>query len=74
MSASQYQRQLAINRIRQIELDTMNAIHRAKSIKEVQDALLNGIRKIMEVGLEGSFDSFPINNALLTTLINKTSV
>ena len=57
MSASQYQRQLAINRIRQIELDTMNAIHRAKSIKEVQDALLNGIRKIMEVGLEGSFDS-----------------
>ena len=25
--------------------------------KEVQDALLNGIRKIMEVGLEGSFDS-----------------
>ena len=32
--------------------------HRAKSIKEVQDALLNGIRKIMEVGLEGSFDSF----------------
>ena len=33
MSASQYQRQLAINRIRQIELDTMNAIHRAKSIK-----------------------------------------
>ncbi|EFS17531.1 cell wall associated fibronectin-binding protein [Staphylococcus capitis C87] len=57
MSASQYQRQLAINRIRQIELDTMNAIHRAKTIKEVQDALLNGIRRIMEVGLEGSFDS-----------------
>ena len=24
---------------------------------KVQDALLNGIRKIMEVGLEGSFDS-----------------
>ncbi|PTH12787.1 DUF1542 domain-containing protein [Staphylococcus capitis] len=57
MSASQYQRQLAINRIRQIELDTMNAIHRAKTIKEVQDALLNGIRRIMEVGLQGSFDS-----------------
>lgn len=57
MSASQYQRQLAINRIRQIELDTMNAIHRAKTIQEVQDALLNGIRRIMEVGLKGSFDS-----------------
>ena len=30
---------------------------------KVQDALLNGIRKIMEVGLEGSFDSISINNA-----------
>lgn len=57
MSATQYQKQLAISRIKQIQLDTMNAIHKAKTIAEVQEALLNGIRRILAVGFDNSFDS-----------------
>ncbi|WP_422124956.1 DUF1542 domain-containing protein [Staphylococcus caprae] len=56
-SATQYQKQLAISRIKQIQLDTMNAIHGAKTIAEVQEALLYGIRRILAVGLDGSFNS-----------------
>ena len=35
----------------------MNAIHKAKTIAEVQEALLNGIRRILAVGFDNSFDS-----------------
>lgn len=56
-SVSEYQKQLTINHIREIQIETLNAINSAKTIEEVQRALFEGLRRIMAVSMNGTFDS-----------------
>ncbi|MEQ6029092.1 DUF1542 domain-containing protein [Staphylococcus saccharolyticus] len=56
-SASQYQKSQAMNRIKQIELETIHAINRAQSITDVRNALLNGIKRILEINLDSMYNA-----------------
>ncbi len=57
-SASYFIKQWALDRIKQIQLETMNSIRDAHNVQDVHKALLQGIKQIMKVNVNITNQSF----------------
>jgi len=57
-SASYFIKQWALDRIKQIQLETMNSIRDAHTVQDVHKALLQGIEQIMKVNVNITNQSF----------------